>query len=67
MEAEVVVPHKKDTKEPCAYDKDIYCWCHLIENVFQRLKEFRLIATQYEKTSKAYAATNALGCILMLI
>jgi transposase len=34
----VVIPPKKNTKEPWDYDKNIYKSRHLIENCFQRLK-----------------------------
>jgi transposase len=38
------------------YDADMYKWRHLIENCFQRLKEFRRIATRYDKTDSSFAA-----------
>jgi transposase len=34
----------------------MYKWRHLIENCFQRLKEFRRIATRYDKTDQSFAA-----------
>jgi transposase len=34
----------------------MYKWCHLIENFFQRLKEFRRIAIRYNKTDTSFAA-----------
>lgn len=67
MGAEAVVPPKKNTKEPWPYDKHVYKWRHLIENVFQRLKVFRRIASRYEKTERSYAAMASIGCILTLI
>ncbi|HYI84860.1 MAG TPA: IS5/IS1182 family transposase, partial [Acetobacteraceae bacterium] len=30
---------------------------HLIENTFAKLKEFRAVATRYDKTDTSYAAT----------
>jgi tripartite-type tricarboxylate transporter receptor subunit TctC len=33
-----------------------YQWRHLIENCLQRLKEFRRIATRYDKTDQSFAA-----------
>jgi transposase len=38
------------------HDADMYKWRHLIENYFQRLKEFRRIATRYDKTDTSFAA-----------
>ena len=35
----------------------MYKWRHLIENFFQKIKEFRRIATRYDKTDTSYRAT----------
>ena len=37
-------------------DKHMYRWRHLIENYFAKIKEFRGIATRYDKTDISYAA-----------
>jgi transposase len=34
----------------------MYRWRHLIENTFAKLKEFRAVATRYDKTDASYAA-----------
>lgn len=60
----VVIPPKKNTKEPWAYDTFIYRSRHLIENCFQRLKAFRRIATRYEKMARHYAGFVSLACVL---
>ena len=46
---EVVIPPKKNRKEPRAYDEVLYKARHLIENFFAKLKQFRAIATRYDK------------------
>jgi transposase len=51
-----VIPSKGDRKAPIPHDADMYKWRHLIENCFQRLKEFRRIATRYDKTDTSFAA-----------
>ena len=38
------------------YDKIMYRWRHLVENYFAKIKEFRGIATRYDKTDISYAA-----------
>jgi hypothetical protein len=38
------------------YDKAMYRWRHLIENYFAKLKEFRAIATRYDKTDTSFRA-----------
>ena len=65
--AVAVIPSKADRKTPIPHDADMYKWRHLIENCFQRLKEFRRIATRYDKTDTSYAATILLvGALLAL-
>jgi transposase len=34
----------------------MYKWRHLVENYFAKIKEFRGIATRYDKTDTSYAA-----------
>ena len=34
----------------------MYKWRHLVENFFQKLKEFRRIATRYDKTDTSFSA-----------
>ena len=54
----VVIPPRKARKEPRPYDKHLYQARHLIENFFARLKQYRAIATRYDKTAR-----NFLGAI----
>jgi len=51
-----VIPAKSDRKAPIPHDAEMYKWRHLVENFFQRIKEFRRIATCYDKTDASYAA-----------
>jgi transposase len=46
---EVVIPPKKNRLEPRLYDKYLYKSRHLIENFFAKLKNYRAIATRYDK------------------
>lgn len=55
--ATAVIPSKADRKFPIPHDREMYKWRHLVENFFQRLKEFRRIATRYDKTDTSFAAT----------
>jgi transposase len=49
---EPCVPSRKGTKEPESYDEHLYRSRHCIENLFQKLKVFRRVATRYEKTKR---------------
>ncbi len=54
----IVIPPKSNRIEQRKYDEDLYKNRHLIENFFAKLKQFRGIATRYDKT-----ASNFLGGI----
>jgi transposase len=56
----IVIPSIRSRKQPRDYDRHIYRSRHLIENFFARLKQYRAIATRYDKT-----ACNFLGSIYM--
>ena len=60
-----VIPGKKNRKEQIEYDKEKYKARHVVENAFCRLKEFRSIATRYEKLSRNYLSMIYLGCIVI--
>ena len=51
-----VIPPRSNRKNPRAYDKDLYAARHLIENFFCKLKQFRAIATRYDKTARNFLA-----------
>ncbi len=55
---QVVIPSNPTRKVQRIYDRDLYKARHLIENFFARLKQYRAIATRYDKT-----ACNFLGAI----
>ena len=52
----IVIPPKANRKSKRAYDEDLYKARHLIENFFAKLKQFRAIATRYDKTAKNFLA-----------
>ena len=51
-----VIPPKGNRKEPRPYDKHLYKARHLIENFFAKLKQFRAIATRYDKRASHFLA-----------
>ena len=52
----VVIPPRANRKTKRSYDKDLYQARHLIENFFCKLKQFRAIATRYDKTARNFLA-----------
>jgi|TARA_B100001964_G_scaffold231724_1_gene286682 transposase len=63
--AVAVIPARSNRIIQYEYDKHIYRWRHLVENYFAKIKEFRGIATRYDKTDTSYAANlNLVAAII---
>jgi len=63
----VVIPPKSNRKMQREYDKELYKARHLIENFFLKLKQYRAIATRYDKTDTNFlAAIYAAASIILL-
>ena len=63
--AAAVIPPKTNRKATISFDRDMYRWRHLIENAFAKLKEFRAVATRYDKTDASYTATVHLAATVI--
>lgn len=46
---QAVIPSKSNRTKPLPYDRQLYQARHLIENFFAKLKQYRAIATRYDK------------------
>jgi transposase len=51
-----VIPPKRSRKAPRDWDRELYKARHLIENFFAKLKQFRAIATRYDKLARNFLA-----------
>lgn len=60
-----LIPPRSIRKAHCHFDREVYRWRHLIENAFAKLKEFRVVATRYDKTGISYAATIHLAAAVI--
>ena len=49
--AEAVIPPKSNRVEPWDYDRQLYRTRNLIERAFNRLKQWRRLATRYDRRS----------------
>ncbi len=54
--AMAVIPARCHRTSPREHDREMYRWRHRIENVFARIREFRAVATRYDKTDASFAA-----------
>jgi transposase len=62
-----VIPPKANRRLSRAYDRDLYMARHLIENFFAKLKQFRAIATRYDKTARNFlAAVHLTAAVIWL-
>jgi transposase len=50
---------------PPAFDKKLYRQRNVVERCFNRLKQWRGIATRYDKTAESYQAAVTLASLLM--
>ncbi len=63
--AAAVIPPKANRKAVIAFDREMDRWRHQIENFFAKLKEFRAVATRYDKTDMSFAATIHLAAAVI--
>lgn len=60
-----VIPPRNNRKQPAAYDEEMYKWRHLVENFFQKIKDYRGIATRYCKTDSSFTAFISLAATVL--
>lgn len=59
-----VIPGRITRKRKIAYDKARYRDRHRIENTFCRLKDFRRVATRYDKLARNFLSTVAIATLV---
>ena len=60
--AQPVIPPRSNRLNPRAFDRHIYKSRNLIERFFSRIKQFRRIATRYDKLAKSFLSFVHLAC-----
>lgn len=61
----LTIPRKDNEKHRGKFDRSIYRQRNRVERCFNRLKQFRRIATRYEKKAENYLAMLTLASILL--
>lgn len=62
-----VIPPRPNRLMPREFDRHLYKERHLVENFFCKIKQFRAIATRYDKTSRNFlAAVHLTAAIIWL-
>lgn len=63
-----VIPPKRNRKTSRDYDRELYKARHLIENFFAKLKQYRALATRYDKLAETFlSAIYMAASIIWLI
>ncbi|MGI2299250.1 IS5 family transposase [Candidatus Cardinium hertigii] len=58
-----VIPPKKNRKIKRDFDKNLYKFRHLVENMFLKIKQWRGISTRYAKNTASFLAAVQIRCI----
>jgi transposase len=61
----VVIPRRKDERRRGPFDKAAYRQRNVVERLIARLKQFRRVATRYEKHAANYRAMVTIAAILL--
>jgi len=64
-EIEPCIPGRKNRKEPIEYDVDLYKQRNLIERMFGRLKDWRRIATRYDRCAHTFMSAICIAATII--
>ena len=59
------IPGRSNRKEPVKYDKDLYKQRNLIERMFGRLKDWRRIATRYDRCAHTFMSAICIAATVI--
>ena len=65
--ADVVIPPKKNRLEPREYDRHTYKERNVVERFWSKAKQFRRVATRYEKKAANFLAFVHLAAIMVML
>ena len=65
--ATAVIPNNPSRAQKHPLDEHLYAQRHLIECCFSKLKQFRRVATRFEKTARHYIAVVTIAAIVLWI
>jgi transposase len=65
--AEAVIPTQKDRKEQRGIDRERYKDRNLAERFWSKVKQYRRVATRYDKTARNFLAFVQVASIMVLL
>lgn len=57
------IPPKSNRKDPICFSRHLYRDRNLIERFFNKIKQFRRVATRYDKLAENFLASLKLVCV----
>jgi transposase len=60
-----IIPNRSNRKQPFSFNKRLYKLRWRIESAFSKLKDFRRIASRYDKLARNYLASVWLAAALV--
>ena len=63
--AQAVIPNNPSRSRKHPLDKHLYAQRHLVECCFSKLKQFRRVATRFDKTAQNYLAVVTIAATLL--
>lgn len=61
----VTIPHRSDQPRRGPFDREAYRLRNRVERLINRLKQYRRVATRYEKRAANYAAMLTIAAIMI--
>jgi transposase len=65
--AEAVIPPRSNLKDQREFDRHLYKERNLVERFINRIKQYRRVATRYEKTARNFLAFVQVAAIMVLL
>jgi transposase len=65
--AEAVIPPRSNLKDQREFDQHLYRERNLVERFISRIKQYRRVATRYEKTARNFLAFVQVAAITVLL
>jgi len=63
----ITIPHKRNEHRTGPFDRALYRLRHRVENLFARCKQFRSLATRYDKRGESFRALWVFAFTLLWI
>ena len=59
------IPSSRSRKRPYPFDKDLYRQRHKIENLFAKLRDWRRVATRYDRCAHTFFSAICIDAIVI--